>query len=69
MSFTDDDLHHLTNVKIILHSLFSNFDVYQQEYNSNGLYAGKVLISNEFKASTRNNEGKLLSMHTNLKKI
>ena len=65
MSFTDDDLHYLTHVNIILHSLFSNCEVYlnnQQVYNSNGLYGHKALISNEFKASTRNNEG-ILACH------
>ena len=61
MSFTDDDLHYLTDVNNILHSLVS-CEVYlnnQQVYNSNGLYGHKALISNEFNASTRNNEGKL----------
>ena len=60
MSFTDDDLHYLTNVIYLLHSLFSNCEMYlknQQVYNSNGLYGHKALISNEFNASTRNNEG------------
>ena len=59
MSFTDDDLHYLTHVNNILHSLFSNCEVYlnnQQVYNSKGLYGHKALISNEFNASTRNNE-------------
>ena len=40
MSFTDDDLHYLTHVNNLLHSLFSNCEVYlnnQQVYNSNGL--------------------------------
>ena len=65
MSFTDDDLHYLTHVNNILHSLFSNCEVYlnnQQVYNSNGLYGHKALISNEFNASTRNNEG-ILACH------
>ena len=64
MSFTEDDLHYLTRVKI-LHSLFSNCEVYlknQQVYNSNGLYGHKALISDEFNASTRNNEG-ILACH------
>ena len=55
MSFTDDDLHYLTQ-----HSLFSNCEVYlnnQQVYNSNGLYGRKALYSDEFNASTKNNEG------------
>ena len=65
MSFTDDDLHYLTHVNNILHSLFSNCEVClnnQQMYNSNGLYGHKALISNEFNASTRNNEG-ILAFH------
>ena len=60
MSFTDDDLHYLTHVNNILHSLFSNSELYlnnqQQVYNSNGLYGHKALISNEFNASTENNK-------------
>ena len=65
MSFTDDDLHYLTHVNNILHSLFSNCEVYlnnQQVYNSNGLYGHTALISNEFNASTRNNKG-ILAFH------
>ena len=45
MSFKDDDLHYLTHVNNLLHSLFSNCDVYlnnQQVYNSNGLYGHKA---------------------------
>ena len=60
MTFTDDDLHYLTHVNNLLHSLFSNCEVYlnnQQLYNSNGLYGHKALISNEFNASTMKNEG------------
>ena len=60
MSFTDDDLHYRTHVNNLLHSLFSNCEMYlnnQQVYNSNGLHGHKVLFSNEFNASTRNNEG------------
>ena len=59
MSFTDDDLHYLIHINNLLPSLFSNCEVYlnnQQVYNSNGLYGHKALISNEFNASTRNNE-------------
>ena len=65
MSFTDDDLHYLTHVNNLLHSLFSNCEVYlnnQQVYNSNVLYGHKAFISNEFNASTRNNEG-ILACH------
>ena len=59
MSFTYDDLHYLSHVNNVLHSLFSNCEVYlnnQQVYNSNGLYGHKAFISNKFNASTRNNE-------------
>ena len=65
ISFTDDDLHYLTHVNNLLHSLFSNCEVYlnnQQVYNSIGLYGHKALISNEFNASKRNNEG-ILACH------
>ena len=65
MTFTDDDLQCLTHVNNLLHSLFSNCEVYlnnQQVYNSNGLYGHKALISNEFNASTMNNEG-ILACH------
>ena len=62
MTFTDDDLQYLTHVINLLHSLFSNCEVYvniQRVYNSKGLYGHKALISNEFNASTVNNEGSL----------
>ena len=65
MSFTEDDLYYLTHVNNLLHSLFSNCEVYlnnQQVYNSNGLYGHKALIYNEFNASTRNKEG-ILACH------
>ena len=65
MTSTDDDLQYLTHVNNLLHSLFSNCEVYlnnQQVYNSNGLYGHKALISNEFNASTKNNEG-ILARH------
>ena len=42
----------VTHVSKILHSIFSNFEVYiynQQIYNSNGLYVHKSYISNNFK--------------------
>ena len=42
----------VTPVNKILHSTFSNVEVYinnQQIYNSNGLYARKSYISNNFK--------------------
>ena len=72
MTFTDDDLQYLTHGNNLLHSLFSNCEVYlnnQQVYNSNGLYGHKALISNEFNASTMNNEEFWLVMDTNLRKI
>ena len=59
MSFTEDDIHYLTHFNSLLQLLFSNCEMYlnnQQIYNSNGLYGHKALISNEFNASTRNNE-------------
>ena len=65
MYSTDDDLHYLTHVNKLLHSLFSNCKVYlnnQKFYNLNGLYGHRALISNEFNASTRNNEG-ILACH------
>ena len=43
-----------THVNNILHSICSNVEVYinnQQTYNSNGLYAHKSFISNNFKAA------------------
>ena len=65
MTFTDDDLQYLTHVNNLLHSFFSNCEVYlnnQQVYNSNGIYGHKALISNEFNASTMNNGG-ILACH------
>ena len=65
MSFTDDDLHYLTHVNSLLHSLFSNCEVHlnnQQVYNSNDLYGHKALNSNEFNASKRKNEGILVCL-------
>ena len=44
----------VTHVNNILHSIFSNAEVYinnQQIYNSNGLYAHKSYISNNFKGA------------------
>ena len=44
----------VTHVDNILHSIFSNVEVYinnQQIYNSNGLYAHKFYISNNFKGA------------------
>ena len=44
----------VTHVNNIFHSIFSNVEVYinkQQIYNSNGLYAHKSNISNNFKGA------------------
>ena len=65
MPFTDDDLQYLTRVNNLLHSLFSNCEVYinnQQVYNYNGLYGHKALISNEFNGSKMEKEG-ILACH------
>ena len=48
----DDPVPFVTHVNNILHSIFSNVEVYtnnQQSYNSNGLYAHKSYIPNNFK--------------------
>ena len=53
----------VTDVKNIMHSVFSNVEVYinnQQIYNSNGLYAHKSYISNNFKAAISEIKGVLL---------
>ena len=50
----------VTHVNNILHSIFSNVDVYinnQQSYNSNGLYAHKTFISNNFKGAISEYKG------------
>ena len=50
----DDPVPLVTHVNNILHSIFSNVEVYinnQQIYNSNGLYAHKSYISNNFKGA------------------
>ena len=47
----------VTHVNNILHSIFSNVEVYinnQQIYNSNGLYAHKAYISNNFREPSPN---------------
>ena len=52
----------VTNVNNILHSSFSSVEVYinnQQIYNSNGLYAHKSYISNNFKGATSEYKGVL----------
>ena len=50
----DDPIPFVTQVNNILHSLFSNVELYinnQQFYISNGLYAHKLYISNNFKGA------------------
>ena len=50
----EEEVARVTYVNNIMHSLFSNVEVYinnQQIYNSNGLYAHKSYISNNFKAA------------------
>ena len=52
----------VTHVNSILHSIFSNLEVYinnQQIYNSNGLYAHKSYISNNFKGAISEYKGVL----------
>ena len=47
----------ITHVNNIMHSIFSIVEVYiknQQIYNSNGLYANKTYISNNFKGVSLN---------------
>ena len=51
-----------TYVNNIMHSIFSNVEVYvnnQQTYNSNGLYAHKSYISNNFKGAISEYKGVL----------
>ena len=52
----------VTHVNNNLHSIFSNVEVYinnQQNYNSNGLYAHKSYISNNFKGAISEYKGVL----------
>ena len=52
----------VTHVNNILHSIFSNVEVYinnQQVYNSNGLYAHKSYIYNNFKGASCEYKGVL----------
>ena len=52
----------VTHVNNILHSIFSNVEVYinnQQIYNSNGLYVHKSYISNNFKGAISEYKGVL----------
>ena len=50
----DKGVPHITHVNNIVHSIFSNAELYinnQQIYNSNGLYAHKSHISDNFKST------------------
>ena len=50
----EEEVARVTYVNNIMHSIFSNVEVYinhQQIYNANGLYAHKSYISNNFKAA------------------
>ena len=56
----EKEVARVTNVNNIMHSIFSNVEVYinnQQIYNSNGLYAHKSYISNNFKAAISKYKG------------
>ena len=58
----EEELARVTYVNNIMHSMFSNVEVYinnQQIYNSNGLYAHKSYISNKFKAAISEYKGVL----------
>ena len=53
---------HITHVNNILHSIFSNAELYinyHQIYNSNGLYAHKSHKSNRFKSTLSDYKGVL----------
>ena len=57
-----DEVARVIYVNNIMHSIFSNVEVYinnQQIYNSNGLYAHKSYISNNFKAPISEYKGVL----------
>ena len=57
-----EEIARVTYVNNIMHSIFSNVEVYinnQQIYNSNGLYAHKSSISNNFKAAISEYKGVL----------
>ena len=58
----EEEVARFTYVNNIMHSIFSNVEVYisnQQIYNSNGLYAHKSYISNNFKAAISEYKGVL----------
>ena len=58
----EEEVARVTYVNNIMHSIFSNAEVYinnQQIYNSNGLYAHKSYISNNFEAAISEYKGVL----------
>ena len=59
----DDPVPRVTHVNNILHSIFSNVEISninnQQIYNSNGLYAQKSYISNNFSGASSEYKGVL----------
>ena len=58
----EEEVARVTYVNNIMHSIFSNVEVYinnQRIYNSNGLYAHKFYISNNFRAAISENKGVL----------
>ena len=58
----DEGVPHITYVNDILHSIFSNAELYinnQQIYNSNGLYVHKSHISNNFNSTLSDYKGVL----------
>ena len=64
VEFIEEDagVPHFIHVNIILHSIFSNAEFYinnHQIYNSNGLYAHKSHISNNFKSTLSDYKGVL----------
>ena len=61
-SDVEEEVARVTYVNNIMHSIFSNVEVYitnQQIYNSNGLYAHKSYISNNFKGAITEYKGVL----------
>ena len=59
---SEEEVARVTYVNNIMHSVFSNVEVYinnQQIYNSNGLYAHKSYNSNNFKAAISEYKGVL----------
>ena len=61
-SAEEEEVARVTYVNNIMHSIFSNVGVYinnQQIYNSNGIYAHKSYISNNFKGAITEYKGVL----------